>query len=87
VAEERLADARQEYDTALQALGGRRCPTIEWTILLAAADTAAAFHDTAMAEHYRGRCRHVIGELADSLVEDDLRRQFLASEAVRRALI
>ena len=87
VAEERFADARQEYDTALRLLAKHRCPTIEWTVLLAAADMASDYRDTALAERYRGRCRKVIHDLADSLLEDNLRRQFLASEAVRRALI
>ncbi len=87
VAEERFTDARQEYDKALRVLERHRCPTIEWTVLLAAADMASAFRDTALAEHYRSRCRHVIRHLADSLIEDSLRRQFLASEAVRRALL
>ncbi len=87
VAEERFTDARQEYDAALRILERHRCPTIEWTVLLAAADMASAFRDTGLAEHYRSRCRHVLCNLADSLVEDSLRRQFLASEAVRRALL
>lgn len=87
VLEERFADARQEYDTALRILGEHRCPTIEWTVLLAAADVASAYHDSGMAEHYRGRCRQVICGLADSLLEDNLRRRFLRSEAVRRALL
>jgi DNA-binding winged helix-turn-helix (wHTH) protein/tetratricopeptide (TPR) repeat protein len=87
VAEERFADARREYDTALRVLERHRCPTVEWTVLLAAADTASAFRDTALAEHYHGRCRQVIQLLADSLTEDSLRSRFLASEAIRRALI
>jgi tetratricopeptide (TPR) repeat protein len=87
VAEERFADARQEYGTALAILERHRCPTIEWTILLAAADLASSCHDTPAAERYRGRCRMILGRLADSLGDDPLRRQFLASEAVRRAML
>jgi len=87
VAEERFTDARQEYDTALGILERHRCPTIEWTVLLAAAEMASAVCDTPLAENYRGRCRQVIRQLADSLDDDNLRRQFLASEAIRRALI
>jgi tetratricopeptide (TPR) repeat protein len=87
VAEERFTDARQQYDAALRVLERHRCPTIEWTVLLAAADMASAYRDTGLAEHFRGRCRQVIHGLADSLIEDNLRRQFLDSEAIRRALI
>ena len=87
VAEERFADARQEYDTALRILERHRCPTIEWTVLLAAAEMASAVRETPLAEHYLGRCRHVIRQLADSLDEDKLRTNFLASEAIRPILI
>jgi uncharacterized protein HemY len=87
VAEERFTDARQEYDTALGILQWHRCPTIEWTVLLAAAETASAVRDTSLADRYLGRCRQVIRQLADSLDEDKLRRNFLASEAIRRILI
>ena len=86
VAEERFADARLEYQTALRILQRHRCPVIEWNILLAAADMASTFGDPALAEHYLGHCRHVIGSLADSLTDEDLRRKFLRSEAIRRVL-
>lgn len=87
VAEERFTDARQEYDTALGILQRHGCPTIEWTVLVAAAELASAVRDTSLAERYLGRCRHVIQQLADSLDEDKLRTNFLASEAIRRILI
>jgi tetratricopeptide (TPR) repeat protein len=87
VAEERFTDARQEYNMALGILERHRCPTIEWTVLLGAAEMASAFRDTGLAEHYRGRCQQVIRQLADSIDDDNLRRQFLAAEAIRRALI
>ncbi|HYM12884.1 MAG TPA: AAA family ATPase, partial [Bryobacterales bacterium] len=85
-AEERFADAQSEYETALRLLERYRCPLIEWRVLLAAAEMASAYRDVSLAEHYRGRCRHVIHVLADSLIEERLRRQFLGSEAIRRAL-
>jgi hypothetical protein len=86
-AEERFADARREYETALAVLAHHHCPLIEWRILLAAAEAASAFREVPTAEVYRGQCRHVIGLLADSLVDDRLRRRFLGSEAVRTALV
>jgi hypothetical protein len=87
VVEERFADARREYDAALSVLRSHRCPTIEWKILLAAAGMASAYHDTPLAEHYRGRCRSVVQSLADSITEDTLRQGFLKSEAVMSALV
>jgi hypothetical protein len=86
VGEERFADARCEYDKSLQILDRHRCPVIEWRVLLAAAEMASAYRDVDLAERYRRRCRHVIQSLADSLTEEKLRRQFLGSEAIRRAL-
>jgi hypothetical protein len=85
--EERFADARRDYEAALSVLRCHRCPTIEWKILLAAAGMASAYHDTPLAEHYRGRCRTVIRSLADSITEDKLRRSFLKSEPVMSALV
>jgi hypothetical protein len=63
-----------------------RCPLIEWRILLAAAETAAACRQADSAERYRGRCRQVIHSLAESITEERLRRQLLGSETIRRAL-
>ena len=86
VAEERFGDARHEYETALRLLEGRRCPLIEWRILLAAAEMASAYHDVPSAERYRARSQRVIHALADSITEDGLRRRFLGSRAIRQAL-
>ncbi len=85
-AEERMADARSEYETAMGLLDQHHCPLIEWRILRSAADAASARHDSRSADEYRGRCRQVIHDLAESLTEESLRRQFLNSEAIRQAL-
>ena len=85
-AEERFADARQEYEAALRTLQGHRCPVVEWKILLAAAEMAGAYREVPLAEHYRARCQAVIQDLADSLIDDRLRKKFLGSEAISRAL-
>jgi tetratricopeptide (TPR) repeat protein len=87
VVEERFADGRREYETALSVLRYHRCPTIEWKILLAAAGMASAYHDAPLAERYRGRCRTLVQSLADSITEDRLRQGFLKSEAVMSALV
>jgi DNA-binding winged helix-turn-helix (wHTH) protein/tetratricopeptide (TPR) repeat protein len=82
VLEERLTDARREYEAALAVLQHHRCPTIEWKILLAAA-MAHSCRDAPLAEDYRGRCQAVIGSLGDSITDMPLRQVFLDSEAVR----
>lgn len=86
MAEDLVADARAEYETAMGLIDGHRSPLIEWRILLAATQAAAACHDSELAGEYRARCRQVIHGLADSLTEEKLRRQFLGSEAIRQAL-
>jgi tetratricopeptide (TPR) repeat protein len=87
MAEERPKDARREYESSLGLLDRHRCPLIEWRILLAAAEAASACSETVTADQYRGRCHHTIQRLADSLTEEKLRRQFLGSETIRRALV
>ena len=86
-AEERFSDARGEYERALAVLARHRCPVIEWKILLGAAGMASAYRDAPLAERYRGQCRSVIEELAASLSDEKLRRQFLGSRAIRTALV
>jgi tetratricopeptide (TPR) repeat protein len=84
--EERFAEARTAYEVALAVLSRHRCPTVEWKILLAAAGMASAYGDVPLAERYRARARRLIEALADSLVQPELRRQFLGSEVIRAAL-
>jgi tetratricopeptide (TPR) repeat protein len=86
MAEERTSDARSEYEAAMGLLTHHRSPLIEWRILQSAADAASARHDSRSANEYRGKCRHVIHGLAESLTEEKLRRQFLNSEAICNAL-
>jgi DNA-binding winged helix-turn-helix (wHTH) protein/tetratricopeptide (TPR) repeat protein len=86
LAEERPADALNEYQTALRVLQRHRCPLIEWRILHAAAEIASICRRNDVAERYRGRCRQVIRHLGDSITEEGLRRQLLGSETIRRAL-
>lgn len=81
--QDRLPDARSEYQQALSILQGHPCPTIEWKILLAAADAARRLHDTASADSFQGQARHVIQSLAESITETALREGFLGAKAVR----
>ncbi len=87
VMEERFIDARHNYEAALSVLEHHHCPTIEWKILLAAAEMAGVYRDLSLAEHYRGRCQAVVRFLADSITDDSLRRRFLKSESNTLVLV
>jgi len=83
VLEERIEEARREYQTALEVLERHPCPMIEWQILKASAVAARrAKSDTTLDEHL-GRARAVIQSLADSIRDDSLRQRFLAARPVR----
>jgi hypothetical protein len=77
--EERIEDARREYDIGLGLMTQFPCPTVEWQMLKAAADVA---HGEAR-EELRGRARLVVRGLAESIREDPLRNTLLDSKAVR----
>jgi tetratricopeptide (TPR) repeat protein/predicted Ser/Thr protein kinase len=81
--EDRAPEARREYEQALSILQRHSCPTIEWRILLAAAETARRLHDTSSADSFRARARHVVRSLAESITEPPLRERFLASKPIR----
>ena len=85
-AEDRLTEACREYKIATDLLEPGRCPLIQWRVLSARADAASACGENEAADEYRGRCRQIVHELADSLTEEKLRRQFLTSDAVQKAL-
>jgi len=85
VLEERVADARRQYEAALAVLKHHSCPTIEWKILFAAG-TAHSSRDASSAQHYQRRCQAVIGSLGDSITDVRLRQVFLDSKAVRSIL-
>jgi tetratricopeptide (TPR) repeat protein len=77
--EERMEDARGEYQTALEALARNPCPMIEWQILKASAAAARRAKSDSTGEELLGRARAVIQSLADSIQDDSLRRKFLAA--------
>lgn len=79
VLEERMEDARGEYQTALEALARNPCPMIEWQILKASAAAARRAKSDSTGEELLGRARAVIQSLADSIRDDSLRRKFLAA--------
>jgi hypothetical protein len=77
--EERMEDARGEYQTALETLARNPCPMIEWQILKASAAAARRAKSGSTGEELLGRARAVIQSLADSIRDDSLRRKFLAA--------
>ncbi len=81
--EDRVEDARREYEIALQIVDAHPCPTTHWRILKARADLAEKLKDSAAADGFRGRARKVVEGLADSIREEPLRQKFLTSKAIR----
>ena len=79
VLEERMEDARLEYQTGLDMLARNPCPMVEWQILKASAGAARRVKSDSTAEELLGRARAVIQSLADSIRDDSLRRKFLAA--------
>lgn len=83
VLEDRVEDARREYDAALRLLEQVHCQIIEWRILKAAAELADRRRDVSARDALRARARSVVRSLAVSVRERKLRKTFLSSEAVR----
>jgi len=79
VLEDRIEEARREYQTAQDVLAGNPCPMIEWQILKASARAAPRAKSDSTGEELLGRARAVIQSLADSIRDDSLRRKFLAA--------
>ena len=80
VLEERMAESRQEYQTALDMLARNPCPMIEWQILKASAKAARHAKSDRTGEELLGRARAVIQSLAESIRDDRLRRKSQGSK-------
>ena len=81
--EDRVEKASSEYEEALQSLSAHPCPLIEWRILKAMSDLAEQRKDSGVETELRAKARAVVESLADSLEDDELRRNFLKSEPIR----
>ena len=78
--QDRVTDALREYSVALGILENHPCPTIEWRILLVAAEIADKCRKFSLSEDYRGCCRQTLQSLADSIPDRDQRRKFLRAK-------
>jgi tetratricopeptide (TPR) repeat protein len=83
VREERLDAGQRSYAAALAVLERHPCPTIEWKILKAAAETSKYQKNDTARDAFRGRGLAVVQSLAASIHDDRSRQQFLTAEAVR----
>ncbi|HEY6306174.1 MAG TPA: protein kinase [Candidatus Angelobacter sp.] len=77
--EERMEEARGEYQAALHMLARNPCPMIEWQVLRAAAKASRHTKSDSTGEELLRRARAVIQSLADSIRDDSLRRKFLGA--------
>jgi tetratricopeptide (TPR) repeat protein len=80
VLEERIEDARREYQSALEVLERNPCPMIEWQILKASARAARSAKSDSTGEEHMRRARAVIQSLADSIADQNLRQKFLGAK-------
>jgi len=72
--EDRVDEARNEYDEALRILAAYPCPTVEWRIRKARAELARRTGDPSAADEQRDRARLIVDRLAESVPDDRLRR-------------
>ena len=63
----------------MRVLESHPCPLVEWRILAAWASLANTLRQRALGDELLGRCSQVKGRLAESIADERLRRQFLAS--------
>jgi tetratricopeptide (TPR) repeat protein len=81
--EDRVTDARCEYDAALAILADRPCPGVEWIVRKAYASLVRKTGESEQAELHAGRARAIVRQLADSVCDHNLRDKLLLSPAVR----
>jgi tetratricopeptide (TPR) repeat protein len=81
--EDRVTDARREYDVALSILADHPCPGVEWIVRKAYAGLARKTGDSEQAEVHAGRACAIVRLLADSVCDHNLSDKLLLSPAVR----
>jgi tetratricopeptide (TPR) repeat protein len=74
--EEHWPNAIRHYKLALSALKGHPCPSVEWKILSALAETHVCLHKSDVSTQLRNRARQVLQGLAESIREPRLQALF-----------
>lgn len=81
--EDRITDARREYDAALAILADRPCPGVEWIVRKSYASLARKTGECEQADVHAGHARAIVQQLADSVFDHNLSDKLLLSPAVR----
>jgi hypothetical protein len=81
--EEHWPNAVRDYKSALSALKGHPCPSVEWKILSALAEAHVRLHKNNVSIELRNRARRVLEGLAESIREPRLEAVFRNSRWVR----
>jgi tetratricopeptide (TPR) repeat protein len=78
--EDRVDQARMEYDAALRIFEVYSCPTVEWRVRKIRGELARRTGEGSVADEHLGRSRRLVGQLAASVEDDRLRRILLARQ-------
>ena len=76
-------EAVGRYQAGLAELQGHPCPTVEWKILSALAETHALLKHTRDSQHYRAAARQSLHNLADSIRDPAQAARFRKSKAMQ----
>jgi tetratricopeptide (TPR) repeat protein len=81
--EDRVEDARREYQAALEILTQFPCPGVEWVVRKSYAGLARKIGESVAAGEHTSHAVAIVQGLADSVADRDLREKLLMSRAVR----
>jgi len=80
--EDRVEDARREYEAALGILAQFPCPGVEWVVRKSCAGLARKIGESVAAGEHTSQALVIVQGLADSVADGDLREKLLMSRAV-----
>ncbi len=81
--EDRVDDARRDYEGALGVLAQHPCPPIEWQIRKAYAELNRRMGESGAGDDQVRHARAVVNSVADSVPDEKLRQVLLTSKPVR----
>jgi predicted ATPase len=81
--DDRVEDARRDYDEALAVLAGHPCPPIEWQIRKASAELFRRVHKSVESDDQIQHARAIVNGLVESILDPKLRGVLLGSRTVR----